>query len=206
VIWITLRFVDRSRPPLRSVHVSSNPVTPDSVRLALPAEASSIARIQRHAWQQRLAPEAAAVLGEVDLDALVDAWHRAITRPPGARFRVLVALSSDRGVVGFAATVPCADADAAVADGEIEEFVVDPAAQRRGHGSRLLHACVDTLAADGFARALWWLGATDDVLRTFATEAGWAADGAWREIGVDDDEHPQVRLKQVRLHTDIAAA
>jgi GNAT superfamily N-acetyltransferase len=185
--------------------VSSYAPTPDSVRLALAAEAPAIARIQRRGWQQRLAPEAAAVLGDVALDAMVEAWHRAIIRPPAARFRVLVAVSSGDGVVGFAATVPSADADAAADDGEIEEFVIDPPAQRRGHGSRLLHACVDTLSADGFGRARWWLGATDDVLRAFATDAGWAADGASREIGVDDDEQPQVRLKQVRLHTDIVA-
>ena len=146
------------------------------------------------------------MLGEVELDAMVEAWHRAITRPPAARFRVLVAVDSDHGVVGFAATVPCADADAEADDGEIEEFVVDPPAQRRGHGSRLLHACVDTLSADGFGRARWWLGAADDGLRTFATEAGWAPDGAWREIGVDDDGHPGIRLKQVRLHTAIGPA
>lgn len=188
--------------------MSSHAAPPDSVRLALPAEAASIARLQRRAWEQRLDPEAATVLGEIDLDAMVEAWHRAITRPPAARFRVLVAIATDRAsgaasqVVGFAATVPSDDADAAAHDGEIEEFLVDPPAQRQGHGSRLLHACVDTLRADGFTRARWWLSAGDDVLRRFATDAGWAPDGAWRELGTDD-EHPDVRLKQIRLHTDI---
>ncbi len=184
------------------------PASPDSVRLALPAEALAIAQIQRRAWEQRLAPEAAAVLGEVDLDAMTAAWHRAITRPPAARFRVLVAVAAghagDRDrVVGFAATVPSDDADAEPQDGAIDEFAIDPPAQRQGHGSRLLHACVDTLRADGFTRASWWLG-SDDVLRTFATAAGWAPDGAARELGVDDDEHQDVRLQQVRLHSDIA--
>ena len=46
---------------------------------------------------------------------------------------------------------------------------------------------------------------TDDPLRRFLTTAGWAPDGASRELGVDDEEHPQVRVKQVRLHTDLAA-
>ncbi len=202
--------------------MSSYAGTPDSVRLALPAEAPAIAQIQRRGWQQRLEPAAADVLGEVELDDMVEAWHRAIARPPAARFRVLVAVSSadpshaatasttigstdrlDR-IVGFAATVPCDDADAEAYDGEIDEFVIDPPAQRRGHGSRLLHACVDTLKADGFTRARWWLGADDDALRAFVTVAGWATDGAWRELGVDDDEHPQVRLKQIRVHTGIA--
>jgi GNAT superfamily N-acetyltransferase len=204
-------------PRLLSIDVSDYAAVPDSVRLALPAEALTIARIQRRGWEQRLDPVAASMLAEVALDAMVDAWHRAITRPPAARYRVLVALAageparSNEGgsalparLVGFAATVPCADADAGTYDGEIEEFVIDPPAQRHGHGSRLLQACVDTLRADRFNRAYWWLSSDDDPLRAFATGAGWAPDGAWREIGPDDDEHAQVRLKQVRLHTDIA--
>ena len=46
------------------------------------------------------------------------------------------------------------------------------------------------------------LGDTDDdALRRFLTAAGWAADGATREIGPEDES---VRLKQVRLHASLA--
>ena len=62
-------------------------------------------------------------------------------------------------VVGFASTMPSPDEDGEPGeDGQIEEFVVDPPAQRRGHGSRLLHACADTLRSDGFSRARCWVG------------------------------------------------
>jgi GNAT superfamily N-acetyltransferase len=106
-------------------------------------------------------------------------------------------------VVGFATTMPSQDDDADQGmDGAIEVFVVDPAAQHRGHGSRLLNACADTLRADGFGRASWWVNAADDALRAFLSEAGWAADGATREIGPEDGS---VRLKQVRLHTNLEA-
>ena len=88
------------------------------------------------------------------------------------------------------------------ADCAIEVFVVDPAAQHRGHGSRLLNACADTLRADGFGRARFWVNAGDAALQRFLTAAGWAADGATREIGPEDES---VRLKQVRLHTDLTA-
>ena len=64
-----------------------------------------------------------------------------------------------------------------------------------------MNACADTLRADGFGRASWWAAATDDALRGFLTAAGWAADGASREIGLDDGS---VRVKQVRLQTDLA--
>ena len=76
-----------------------------------------------------------------------------------------------------------------------------PTARRRGHGSRLLNACVDTLRADGFVRVRHWLRADDDLRRAFLTDAGWAADGAHREIGSEDDA---IRVKQIRLHTAIA--
>jgi hypothetical protein len=64
----------------------------------------------------------------------------------------------------------------------------------------LLNATVDTLRADGFTRATWWVRSDDDVLRHFLLEAGWAADGAHTEVAIDEDG-PRVKL--VRLHTAI---
>jgi GNAT superfamily N-acetyltransferase len=175
--------------------------TADSVRLALPAEATAIAQLQRRVWADTLPAAVADVLAEVSLEQMVQAWHHAIVRPPQARYRVLVALGDSR-LVGYATTVPSDDPDAAGDDGRVDEFAVDPPARGRGHGSRLLHACVDTLRADGFRRATWWVGSTDDPLRRFLVEAGWVADGARREIGPPDGS---LRVKQVRLHTDISA-
>jgi GNAT superfamily N-acetyltransferase len=80
--------------------------------------------------------------------------------------------------------------------------VVDPAHTRRGHGSRLLQACADTLRADRFGTALTWLTADDDARRRFLTGAGWGADGAHRELDLHGDG--SVRVKQVRLHTDLS--
>ena len=179
-----------------------NPVIADSVRLALPVEAAQIATIQRRVWNQQLPAEVAgSVLGGVDLDDMTRSWHAAIVRPPLAQFRVLVAVTDDR-VVGFAALGPSDDPDAEPGqDGIVAEFAIDPAAQRAGHGSRLLNACMDTLRTDGFGRATWWLRSTDDALRRFLTESGWAPDGGHQEIGIDDG----ARLKLVRLHTDISA-
>lgn len=175
----------------------------DSVRLALAGEAPAIAEIQRRAWAAQLPADTAdALLAQLDTEQVEAAWQHAITRPPQARCRVLVAVTADR-VVGFATTVPSPDPDAdQAADGLVDEFVIDPVAERRGHGSRLLNACVDTLRADGFTRASWWVAASNDVLRAFLTEAGWGPDGGFREIGTEDDT---LRIKQVRLHTDITA-
>jgi GNAT superfamily N-acetyltransferase len=180
---------------------SGEPIA-DSVRLAWPAEAASIAELQRRSWAaQWPADLAELMLGSVSLADMTDSWRSAIERPPEAAFRVLVATDGTR-VVGFATTLPSQDEDADPGlDGAIDQFVVDPAAQHRGHGSRLLNACADTLRADGFGRACCWVNAGDDGLRRFLTAAGWAADGATREIGPEDES---VRLKQVRLHTGLA--
>ncbi len=173
----------------------------DSVRLALPAEATQIAAIQRRGWVQRFPQQLAdSVLAELDLADMVESWHGAIVRPPLAQFRVLAAVSDDK-VVGFAAVGPSDDDDAEPGvDGLVAEFTIDPPAQRGGHGSRLLNACVDTLRADGFERATWWVRTTDDALRGFLIEAGWAPDGSYQEIGTDEE---QTRVKLIRLHTDI---
>jgi GNAT superfamily N-acetyltransferase len=172
----------------------------ESVRLAWPSEASGIAELQRRAWSSQPPEIAEALLGSIDAISMAEAWQAAIERPPQARCRVLVAVENGR-LVGFATTVPGQDADLDDADdGQLEELEIDPQAQRRGHGSRLLNASIDTLRADGFRRAVCWISAADDARRTFLVDAGWATDGSWREIGSDEGG---VRLKQVRLHTDL---
>ena len=192
------------------------PRNPAFVRLAMPAEALQVAEVQRRAWAAD--PVQQPFLDQVDLQQMAEIWHHAILRPPMAHHRVLVATeptgrpepaagSPDQTmlaqrVVGFAAIGPCDDPDAGARDSEVAEFIIDELGRDRGHDARLLNAVVDTMRADGYERAVWWVRSTDDQLRTFLTESGWAADGAHRELGTEDE---QVRIKQVRLHTDIRA-
>ena len=82
------------------------------------------------------------------------------------------------------------------------EFTIDAGERGLGHGSRLLQAAVDTMVADRFTRAVTWLVADDDDLRTFLTEAGWAPDTAHRTLDLDGSGTTQVR--QVRLHTAVS--
>lgn len=173
--------------------------TPPSVRLALPTEAEKVAGVQRQSWTEYAGALSDALLA-VSLADMTAAWERSIARPPDARCRVLVAINAGQ-IVGFATTQPCDDDDAEPTDGMIGEFAVSPVARRQGHGSRLLHACVDTLRADGFRTGRHWLMADDDARRQFLVDTGWAPDGAHRELG---DEQSQVRIKQVRVHTDLS--
>lgn len=167
-----------------------------SVRLALASEAGDIAAIQRDCYNADPVMHRFAIT--MNPDEMTQAWAEAIASPPLATYRVLVALDDQRHPVGFAAIGPADDPDAQPTDGLVAEFCVRPAHLHNGHTDRLMHAAVDTLRADGFTRATWWIRTTDDLLRCLLTESGWAADGAHQEIG-DDDE--TIRIKQIRMHT-----
>jgi len=179
----------------------STPTADVSVRVAWSDDAEAIAAIQTRAWATSYAGlvPAAGELREADFALL---WRDALTRPADARHRALVALERNR-VVGFAITTPATDPDCDPAtDGELMELTVDADERGKGHGSRLLQAAVDTMVADRFARAVTWLVADDDELRTFLTDAGWGADTAHRTLDLDGTGATQV--KQVRLHTALS--
>ena len=181
---------------------SGGPSADVSVRVAWADDAAAIAAVQVRAWPELYAGLLPAEVLPTDVDAVADQWRQALTRPADARNRVLVALERNR-VVGFALTSAAADPDCdPVADGELAEVTLDPAERAKGHGSRLLQAAVDTLTADRFERAVCWTVTSDDDVRRFLTEAGWAADGAHRELDLDGTGATTV--KQVRLHTAIA--
>ena len=177
----------------------TSPTADVSVRVAWADDAPAIAELQLRTWRTTYAdllPDAAL---PTDAEAAAAAWSAALSRPGDARNRVLVALERNR-VVGFAITSPASDPDCdPVVDGELADVTVDPTERGRGHGSRLLQAAVDTLRADRFRRAVLWAMAGDDALRGFLVGAGWAADGAHRELDLDGEG--TTRVKQVRLHT-----
>lgn len=172
-----------------------------SVRIAWADDAPAIAGLQARVWTMEYGEQ----LGEqahLDPEATAAAWHTSLTRSQDARNRVLVALERNR-VVGFAVTIPAADPDCDPLEvGEVVEFIIDPDQRHLGHGSRLLQAAVDTLVADNFTRAVSWVRSTNDELRGFFIEAGWATDGAHRELDLDGTG--ATTLKQLRLHSSIA--
>ncbi|HTY73466.1 MAG TPA: GNAT family N-acetyltransferase [Actinomycetes bacterium] len=172
---------------------------PDAlVRLARASEAAAIAAVQRAAWL------ADAALPRAVLDALDDAelaarWAEAVVRPPTPSHRVLVALEGDQ-LVGMAALGPAEDPDTDPArEAALVALVVAPEARRRGHGSRLLAAAVDTMRGLGFLTAYAWVG--DLGGRRFLHGAGWAEDDALRVLDLDGSG--RVRVEEVRLATDL---
>lgn len=178
------------------------PTADRSVRVAWADDAEAIGAVQANAWRHSYADALPAeLLAELDPAALAGHWRAAVTAPPTAKHRVLVALERNT-VVGFAATAPAEDPDAAPTDGEVVAFHVEPQSLGQGHGSRLLAAVVDTLRADGFTRAVTWQVVGDDALRAFLEPAGWMPDGAHRTLDLTEDGGGT--LRQVRLHTDVS--
>jgi GNAT superfamily N-acetyltransferase len=110
-------------------------------------------------------------------------------------------------LVGFAATGEADEAALAAEENpatlapdvaSVTDLLVEPRWARRGHGSRLLAACVDLWRDDGFTTALAWAFDADTVMRAFLTSAGWAPDGATRALEIDE-----MLVPQLRLHTTI---
>lgn len=168
-------------------------MTDHGVRVAWARDAEALAGLQLAAWTERLDKPHALP----DVSDVAAAWRRSLAAPGDARLRVLVALEGDR-LVGYAVVGPDPDPDASPArDAQLAELAVAPTSRRRGHGSRLLHACVDTWRADGFAHASAWVESTDDPRRALLTAAGWAPDGAHRALADEDG----TEVTQVRLHT-----
>jgi GNAT superfamily N-acetyltransferase len=179
------------------------------VRPARPEDAGEIARIQLSTWRtayRRILPQR--ILDQLDEDWMEQRWRRAIEMPPTARHQVLIAVEqADQAYpVGFAAAGP-ADEDALAPEEEplssaavaaITDLLVEPRWGRRGHGSRLLAACVDHWQEDGFTTAVAWAYQADAATQEFLTSAGWAPDGATRALDVDD-----LLVPQLRFHTSI---
>lgn len=165
-----------------------------SVRPARPEDAERVARVQLSTWRTAysdLLPAQALDVPEVQAAAL---WLGAVESPPTPRHRLLVAMERDE-LVGFAASGPAEDSPDAV---ELLTLLVEPRWGRRGHGSRLVAASVDSWRADGFVTALAWAWEGDPATRSFLTSSGWEADGAVR--GLDTGERVQ---RQLRFHTDL---
>ena len=176
-----------------------------SARVAWAEDAPAIAAVQVRAWRATYADLLPSeVLAALDPDDIAAGWRTSLGRPDDARNRVLVALERNL-VTGFVVTGPASDPDCdPVAIGELSDLTVDPHKRGAGHGSRLLQAGADTMVADRFTHAVTWLPAADDTLRTFLTDAGWAADGAHRTLDLLGDGGTTV--KQVRLHTALVDA
>ena len=166
------------------------------MRPGRPEDAFAVASVQAAAWAERYA---VTMPGDVLPNAahLEPAWSQLMSASTPQGARVLVAYV-DSTVVGVLSDSPATDPDLPPTDWrEITELAIDPAHANSGHGSRLLAAWADGARQAGHAGAVLWVCADDDALRSLATSAGFAADGAHRTLDLYGDGAITVRM--VRL-------
>ncbi len=173
------------------------------VRPARPTDAGEIARLQlatwRHAYRHILPHR---VLDGLDEDWMTRRWLASIDSPPTPRHRVLVAVEeADRSyLVGFIAAGEADETIVTESDthltghAAISDLLVEPRWGRRGHGSRLLAACVDQWRTDERTTALAWAFTADVATNAFLGAAGWEPDGAQRALDMMGTLVPQRRL------------
>ena len=69
---------------------------------------------------------------------------------------------------------------------EVTALGVEPASQRRGHGSRLLAAAVDLARQDGARALVAWAVRGDESVSRLLSSVGMAPTGAHRVLGVGE--------------------
>ena len=125
-------------------------------------------------------------------------WEAAVTEPPSPEHHVLVATTAQadavsRTVVGLLGLAPTQSMDAeghvdeaGVQAVEVTALGVEPASQRRGHGSRLLAAAVDLARQDGARALVAWAVRGDESISRLLSSVGMAPTGAHRVLGVGE--------------------
>ncbi|GAA6526572.1 GNAT family N-acetyltransferase [Intrasporangium sp. DVR] len=172
------------------------PLADASVRVARASDAPAVGFVQAVVFREAYAAELPSeVTAQFQPQAFASAWRTAL-EGDASRDGVLLVACAGEQVVGFAAVGASDDPDADEGTAELLVLGVHPEARRQGHGSRLLHAVVDTARARGRDRLTAWLLASAEQPRAFLVAAGMAPDGAHRErvIGREDETATEVRL------------
>jgi GNAT superfamily N-acetyltransferase len=114
---------------------------------------------------------------------------------------VMVATDDDV-VVGWLLLTETSDPDlmGATSIQELADIAIHPDFQRLGHGSRLLHAAVDTARSGGITALVTWCPLDDEPRRAFLMAHGFVPDSALRDLADEDDS---LQLREVRLVTHI---
>ena len=125
-------------------------------------------------------------------------WEAAVAEPPSPEHHVLVATTAQpdaesRTVVGLLGLAPTRSMDAeghvdetSVQAVEVTALGVEPASQRRGHGSRLLAAAADLARQDGARALVAWAVRGDESVSRLLSSVGMAPTGAHRVLGVGE--------------------
>jgi GNAT superfamily N-acetyltransferase len=169
-----------------------------SVRPATQADAEGIGLVHVRSWQSAYwgkMPQD--VLDGLDPARRAEAWRRIMEETEPSRGGVLVAVTEDSGIIGFASFGPSRDSDTdARVTGEVFAIYADPDAWGAGAGRALMAGAVAELARLRYADAILWVLDTNDRARRFYALAGWEEDGANKTDGSRGFDITEVRYRR----------
>lgn len=165
-----------------------------SVRTARTNDLPAVGQVQAKVWRAAFADLVETdTLEQFAPRAFERAWRDSMSAPPSPLHRLLVATELDQ-VVGFVAIGPAPDAGS----GDILAGGVSPKHRGKGHGSRLLNAAIDTLAANDIHHVRVRIVERDTPLVRFLAVAGFVASGAYADRVVTSTGGT---VREIELHT-----
>ena len=160
--------------------------------------ATMLASLEAGHTAEHGAPLPEGVRAMIAAPVIAAGWEAAVAEPPSPEHHVLVATTAQadaasRTVVGLLGLAPTQSMDAeghldeaGVQAVEVTALGVEPASQRRGHGSRLLAAAVDLARQDGARALVAWAVRGDQSVSRLLSSVGRAPTGAHRVLGVGE--------------------
>ena len=160
--------------------------------------ATMLASLEAGHTAEHGAPLPEGVRAMIAAPVIAAGWEAAVAEPPSPEHHVLVATTAQadavsRTVVGLLGLAPTQSMDA---EGQVDEagvqavevtaLGVEPASQRRGHGSRLLAAAADLARQDGARALVAWAVRGDESISRLLSSVGMAPTGAHRVLGVGE--------------------
>lgn len=159
--------------------------TPPSVRPATSADLSAIIDIHVRYLRAHADDLSVVELADLGADDIKPLWLAELADTVDNRLTLVAVV--DHTIVGVGTFHRDAPYDASwttksLHSWEVAAIFVDPLHQRQGHGSRLLTAGADILRQQNIDMLLAWIETTDTPRTTFLQQAGFASDGAQRQL------------------------
>ncbi|MDY5584941.1 MAG: hypothetical protein SPG61_04040 [Arcanobacterium sp.] len=177
--------------PFPQANDSSKQKLPNSVRPALPSDASVIAALQVQSLAEKivkatevpLKPSTKALL---DVDNFTQTWTETIQSLHPDQ-HVLLAVSNEK-IHGFLSIARTPD-EGDISKFEITNFEIDSRFSGMGHETRMLAAVTDIVHSTHSQAELYlWVFQSDEVLPRLLTEVGFAPAGMQREFEIDSQQ------------------
>lgn len=173
-----------------------------SVRTARTDDLPAVGEVQAQVWRRAFAdvvePETLQAFEAAEFE---QAWRSSLAAPPSPVHRLLVATELDT-IVGFVAVGPVMQDGAHEGEAEILAGGVHPDHRGKGHGSRLLNAAMDTLAANDRSYVRVRIMERDTPVVRFLATAGFVVSGGYADRIVTSAGDT---VREIEMHTDSSA-